>query len=242
MDTLSAKSSRTFILITFFAIAMGFLEAIVVVYLRELYYPKGFVFPLSLLPAKMVTIEWTREIATIIMLVTIGMIAGKNRLQAFLYFLFSFAIWDIIYYVALKLFLNWPDSLFTWDILFLIPITWIGPVLAPVICSITMIGFAIAGIICLEDKGYRLSVNRMEWALLISGSLVIFYTFISDFLKLIIHYAFVSGGGIGEQNTQLLQAITNFVPVNYNWDLFTLGEILIVYAIVHIYRRVKAGR
>jgi hypothetical protein len=128
-----------FLWIAVFAIAMGFLEAIVVVYLRELYYPDGFEFPLRLMSADLVRAEWIREIATLVMLAGIGIIAGRNGLQRLFYALFAFGVWDIFYYVALKLLLGWPASLLTWDLLFLIPVSWLGPVLAPAINSLTMI-------------------------------------------------------------------------------------------------------
>ena len=155
-------------ILTVFSIAMGFLEAIVVVYLRLLYYPDGFSFPFVLLPNDQIIIEWVREIATIAMLASVGIIVGKNKMQQFLYFLFTFAVWDILYYLGLKVFLDWPESLFTWDILFLIPIPWIGPVLAPVICALVMIIFAVSTI-PLQEKGYHLAIKLREWALILQG-------------------------------------------------------------------------
>ena len=131
--------NRTLLSVTVFAIAMGFLEAIVVVYLRDIYYSGGFKFPLMIIPDSTLRIEILREFCTLVMLLSISFIAGKNKLEIFSYFLFTFALWDISYYIGLKLILNWPASFFTWDILFLIPIPWIGPVLAPLISSFTMI-------------------------------------------------------------------------------------------------------
>lgn len=52
---------RKFVWLTLFGIAMGILESIVVVYLRELYYPSGFSFPLGLLPVKIYATEVLRE-------------------------------------------------------------------------------------------------------------------------------------------------------------------------------------
>ena len=75
---------------------MGFLETSVVVYLRELYYPKGFTFPLVIIPNKIAVVEFWREIATIVMLVGAGIIAGKTRLSRFAYFIIAFAIWDTV--------------------------------------------------------------------------------------------------------------------------------------------------
>jgi hypothetical protein len=94
-------------------------------------------------------IEITREFSTLLMLFSVAWISGRNFLQQLSVFLFLFGIWDIFYYVALKIFLDWPGSFLTWDLLFLIPITWLGPVLAPVICSVVMIltAFIFSGII-----------------------------------------------------------------------------------------------
>ena len=123
MKFLSLKTRTTLILLGIFAIAMGFLEAIVVVYLRALYYPNGFNFPLTMFSQRLIEIEWVREIATVVMIITIAWVAGKNFLQRFSYFLYVFAVWDIFYYVALKVFLDWPASFLTWDLLFLIPVS-----------------------------------------------------------------------------------------------------------------------
>ena len=85
---------------------MGFLESAVVVYLREILYPEGFAFPLSPIPVSLAVTELLREVATLIMLVTIGIIAAKRFSTGFAWFIYSFAIWDIFYYVFLKLLLD----------------------------------------------------------------------------------------------------------------------------------------
>ena len=128
--------------LTFFSIAMGVLEAIVVIYLRKLYYPNGFNFPLKVIEPSIGLAEFLREAATIVMLFSVGFIAGTKKSDRFLYFIFCFGIWDLIYYLFLKLFLDWPSSFYDWDILFLIPIPWVGPVLAPCIIAMTMIFIA----------------------------------------------------------------------------------------------------
>jgi len=102
------------------------------------------------------------EAATLIMLVGIGIIAGRNSSERFAWFLYSFAVWDIFYYVFLKLLLNWPESFMTWDILFLIPVTWVGPVIAPVIVSITMIAFALI-ILYSNQKSIPVTIKSSEW-------------------------------------------------------------------------------
>ena len=89
--------------ITLFGIAMGLLEGAVVVYLRELYYPEGFGFPLKLMSNQVALTELFREAATLIMLMSIGALAGRTRIERFAFFIYSFAVWDIFYYVFLKL-------------------------------------------------------------------------------------------------------------------------------------------
>ncbi len=220
-----------FVWLTVFAVAMGFLEGIVVIYLRELYYPAGFSFPLKMLPPELVTIEWIREITTLIMLATVGIMAGRNNLQRLSYFMFAFGVWDIMYYVALKLLIGWPDSLLTWDLLFLIPWSWLGPVLAPVICSLTMIFMAVS-FIRQEENGSRVKPRPSDWVLISFGGAIILYTFLIDYLRLIIHSGVLASKGSPDASKQLLNLITNYVPDSYNWILFISGELLIIALIV----------
>lgn len=210
---------RNFVLLGIFAVAMGFLEAIVVVYLRQIYYPQGFDFPLTPFSLQMLFAEWLREICTIIMLICIAIIAGKDYLQKFSYFLYTFAVWDIFYYIGLKLFLNWPSSFLTWDILFLIPLPWVGPVLAPVICSLTMILLA-GTIIGLQEKGCMASIELSEWGLIFFGAFIIFCTFVWDCFKIIM-----------QEGAYFQQTISQYRPTHYNWHLFAFGEILILCAL-----------
>jgi hypothetical protein len=138
--------SRTVAALLLFGISFGYLEAAVVVYLRAIYdpirervhpgRPAGDLFPLispeQLHAAgpentKRLGIEIGREAATIIMLAAVGLAAGRNFNQRMAAFSIAFGLWDISFYAFLKLMLGWPQSLFTWDILFLIPLPWVGP-------------------------------------------------------------------------------------------------------------------
>jgi hypothetical protein len=236
MKSLVKSITQTFLLLFFFAIAMGFLEGIVVVYMRQLYYPDGFDFPLTFLSPAMLKVEWLREIATVVMLVTIAWLAGRYFIQRLSYFLFTFAVWDIFYYIALKLILDWPSSWLTWDILFLIPITWLGPVLAPVICSLTMIAMAVLYTF-LPVKGHPVIIRPLEWILVLSGSALIFFTFISDYLNLILRNGRITDADSPEVKEQLWKAITSFVPDHYNWLLFFTGELLIIVSVFMVVRK-----
>jgi hypothetical protein len=222
-----------FVWLAVFALAMGFLEGIVVIYLRELYYPEGFDFPLKLMSPELVSIEWIREITTLIMLAAVGIIAGRNNLQRLMYFLFAFGVWDIFYYVALKLLIGWPASLFTWDLLFLIPVSWLSPVLAPVICSVTMIVMAVL-ITLKQEKGFTVDPRPIDWLLIIAGAAIILFTFMFDYVKLIIESGVIGSGSTSDTRGQLLNMITNYLPGTYNWFLFITGELMIIAATVKI--------
>jgi len=222
-----------FLCIAVFAVAMGFLEAIVVVYLRELYYPDGFEFPLRLMSADLVRAEWIREATTLVMLAGIGILAGRNSLQRLFYALFAFGIWDIFYYVALKLLLGWPASLLTWDLLFLIPVSWLGPVLAPIINSLTMILMAML-FIGRQERGYYVRPGISDWILIYSGALVILYTYLVDYSRLLLESGALKSRGSEEAGERLMEMITTFVPEKYNWWLFVAGEALILAATVNV--------
>jgi len=227
------KLHNKFMVVTLFAIAMGLLEAIVVVYLRMIYYPSGFEFPLTLIPPDIFSIELVREATTLIMLVSIGLLAGKSRHQKFAWFLFTFGVWDIIYYVGLKLFLGWPSSLLTWDILFLIPITCIGPVLAPVICSLTMIILA-SLVNTYEERGKIMFFGRLTWSLFVIGSIVIFFSFTKDYASLL--YRETERGILQSVSEPgFTKAIASYIPEEFSWWIFSLGEALILSGIVRVY-------
>lgn len=143
------------LLVTLFAIAMGYVEAAVVVYLRALYYPDGFPIPVKLgalpirftripefenrMPQSMLRTEVGREVATIVMLASLALLVGSTPAQMLGVFLLAFGVWDIFYYVFLKLLIRWPESPKTLDVLFLIPVPWIGPVWLPVSVSVVMV-------------------------------------------------------------------------------------------------------
>lgn len=219
-----------------FALAMGTLEAIVVVYVRELYYPNGFAFPLKTLPKWIVAIEIVRELSTLLMLASVAWMAGKYWLKRLSVFLFLFGIWDIVYYIALKVFLNWPDSFFEWDILFLIPITWVGPVLAPVICSVLMIFMALLfDYYQSKNRLHRLTIT--ELLLLFAGSAVIFISFTIDFGMIIWRGNFLTNFFSLPDNDEFVQIISTWIPGDFRWGVFGTGILIICAAILLVWRR-----
>jgi len=162
-----------------YAVAMAYVEAAVVVYLRALYYPQGFAFPLAPMPVVMAAVEIGREAATLVMLLGVSMLAGADRRERFLAFCVSFGVWDIFYYLWLRVMLGWPPSLLTWDILFLIPVPWVGPVLAPVIVSVLLVT---GGLLLLREgpRGRVASFPPRLWALAIAGALLVLASFTLD--------------------------------------------------------------
>jgi hypothetical protein len=236
LENSQIKVKQGFLNLTIFGIAMGFLEAIVVIYVRQLCYPDGFDFPLKMLPEKMIFIEWIREISTIVMLTMAGIISGRTFLEKFSFFIFTFGIWDIFYYVALKIFINWPSSFLTWDLLFLIPITWLGPVIAPIICSILMISLAII-IVNLSQKNTNFKLNKFEWTFMLAGAFIIFLTFIYDYLKIIFKNGFISKILTLNKDEQFIKIVESYVPVEFCWLAFIAGVCLILLCIFSILRR-----
>ncbi|HNU62716.1 MAG TPA: hypothetical protein PKL04_11005, partial [Methanofastidiosum sp.] len=102
--------TKTIIWVTIFAIAMGFFESAIVIYLRQIVYPDGFSFPLQPIPESLATTEILREAFSLLMLLSVGILTGESTITRFAYFIFSFALWDIFYYIFLKLLINWPES------------------------------------------------------------------------------------------------------------------------------------
>lgn len=167
------------LLLILFGVAMAYLEAAVVVYLRELYYPHGFHFPIRRMPLHMYLVEIGRELATIVMLVVVARLAAKKLWERFGFFVLLFGIWDIFYYVWLKVTINWPSGLTDWDVLFLIPGMWVGPVIAPVLVSAVMI-LAGLGITRLFARGIDYRPNVFAWVLAVPATLIILYTFFGN--------------------------------------------------------------
>jgi hypothetical protein len=232
------KSGTILFWVALFAIAMGLLESAVVIYIREIYYPDGFSFPLKVIDNHILTTEFMREAATLIMLISIAIVAGRSWTERFGLFLYSFGWWDIFYYIFLKLLIDWPESLFTWDILFMIPTTWVGPVLAPVINSLTMI--FLGGISCFfQDKLKSIRIKAMEWILLIIGSFVLLITYMQDYSRyMFIKYSF-SDLFFTFPDQNMMDYATQYIPRHFNWWLFVIGQLLITSAVFLYYLRLR---
>jgi len=232
----NAKSNL--LLVVFFAIAMAYVESAVVIYIREIYYPEGFNFPLRVIDTRIAITELGREMATIVMLISIGLLAGKNRIERFSIFLFAFAVWDIFYYVFLKILIGWPDSLMTMDILFFIPLTWIGPVLAPLLNSMVMIIMAVA-LLHFSQHKTKAGFNLFEWMLLMTGVAIILYVYIENYTHFMLQYLPIKDLILTTNSDKIIEYASNYIPTGFNWPLFIIGTGFHLLAIIHYIFRLK---
>jgi len=210
-----------------FGLSFGYVEAAVVAYLRPLYQPlhgraADDLFPLVTLQQlaaagshypRLLATELLREAATLLMLAAVALAAASNFRQWFAAFLIAFGVWDIFFYVFLKVLLDWPASLLTWDLLFLLPVPWVGPVLAPVLVALAMIG---SGVITLwrEADGRPIRLGWSHGAILVLGGLLIVTAFCWDYQNIL-----ASG-----------------LPNPFNWPLFILGLAIGVGGFLHALR------
>ncbi|MFB0516049.1 MAG: hypothetical protein ACETWG_05530 [Candidatus Neomarinimicrobiota bacterium] len=185
--------------LSLFSLAFGYIEAAVVVYLREPYYPNGFQFPLAAVPSRLVWTEVGREAATLLLLLSVACLVVRHNLRRFAVFVFCFGGWDLIYYLALKLLVDWPASLLDWDVLFLIPFPWTGPVLAPMLVSVALIAAAVLILRLPPDQPPHF--RRLDWLVEIPAGLVIIASFLWNFPTL----------------------RAQEVPRSYPWWLFAIG-------------------
>jgi len=217
--------------IIMFALSMGYLETSVVVYLRALYYPEGFNFPMKAMDYNLAVTEVFRETATLIMILSVGVLVTKLWLHRFAWFLVIFAVWDIVYYVFLKILVDWPDSFFTTDILFLLPSMWTGPVIAPVINSLIMLLLAY---VILSSKGGKNPIGKLSrniWALLIGGSFLILIAYMKDFAVYAIEYRKLQPSGELTLNQFLIELPEQFVPRSFDWLLYSSGVLMHLVAV-----------
>ena len=235
------KTIKTLLLVTSFSIAMGFLESAVVVYLREIYYPNGFCFPMKIISNTVAITEFLREIATIIMLLCFAIIAGKTKIEKFAFFIFSFAIWDIFYYLFLKLLIAWPVSFLDWDILFLIPFTWVGPVIAPIINSITMIILTLI-IIYFAEKRKNVKINFAQWILLIIGSFIVIFAYTEEYMHFMMQYFSFTDLLTYSDSKKILEKACQFVPQHFKWFVFSTGVAFHLVAICLFYLQKKSAK
>jgi hypothetical protein len=221
---------RTVTLLVVFGLSFGYVEAAVVVYLRTMTdavhvsdfasASSGDLFPIptpvELRSAdhgqlwKLLEVEIPREAATLIMMAAVAIALGTSGIEAAAAFVLVFGVWDIAFYGFLKLLIGWPPSLFTWDLLFLLPVPWSGPVLAPVIVSLSMI-FGGTLVLRRQGSGRPVQWDFTHWAGIVLGALVILLSFTWDYPVI----------------------VAGRMPRPYSWLLFGLGEVIGLGSFLH---------
>lgn len=226
MKPFSTRSdSRRWFTVVIFAVAMAWVESAVVYYLRtmvnriEPYQPN----PLPLIGG-MGPVELVREAATLIMLLTVGMLAGQTWRARLGYSALAFGVWDIFYYVFLKAICGWPHSLTDWDILFLLPLPWWGPVWAPMAIASLMI---LWGTLASQFEGDLGRPLRRLWLLNFLGLAIALYVFMADCLR-------VRGGGV--------DAIRKVLPERFQTALFCAALGLMSAPVIHLGLRIFRPR
>jgi hypothetical protein len=198
--------TKQFFWVSIYAIAMALLEAVVVAYLRALLQ----ITDQHVALGSYIPLEIGREVATIVMLVAVGWLAGRTGLERWAYGLFAFGLWDIWYYIWLKVLIDWPETLLDWDILFLIPLRWWGPVLSPVLIASLICIVAVLAVIRME-RGERLEITPKKASVVALGSLLALYIFISDSLHALL---------AGQPDWDTLR------PEPFKWPLFVVALVL----------------
>ena len=216
--TLSARARSTWLVVVLFAIGMAWVEAACVYYLRLLV---GRLDPYQAnpLPAHGVVdqVELVREAATLVMLFAIGMLAGLTWHSRLAYSAIAFGVWDIFYYVFLKVIYDWPKSLFDWDVLFLLPLPWWGPVLAPVCIAVLMIVWGTL----VSQHAVRVPATPampMLWGLTGLGVVTALYVFMADSLHAARH-------GLD---------MTAVLPTDFKWSVFIVALALMSTPVANI--------
>jgi hypothetical protein len=219
-----------------FFVAMSLLESAVVVYLRELYYPNGFRFPLVPMNATVVMTEVLREVATMVMLWTVAALLARTALERFAWFCFGFGIWDLGYYAWLKVLLNWPTAISETDLLFMLPLPWVGPVWAPCLISFGLIGFGLV-IMAARARDRSWKVGALNWWLLGCSVCAFLISFMIDpFEQGVRMDSFVhreTGTG-----SSMSSVIDNYMPGPFNWEWFFIGFVAGLAALVRLLRSV----
>jgi hypothetical protein len=227
---------RAFIWMSAFYIAMAYLESAVVVYLRALYYPAGFDFPLVPMDRSLIGTEVWREAATLLMLLAPAALITRSVLERFAWFCFGFGVWDIFYYVWLKVLLDWPSSLMSRDLLFLIPVPWVGPVWAPCAISLGLIGLAII-ILRGRSRNDQYRLDGRAWALLVTGAMFMIVSFTIDpLLRIEGIDALASASSLGDAGAHALMQGRHYIPERYPWPWFVAGGLLATMGMVRASR------
>jgi len=206
-----------------FAAAMAYVEAAAVVYLRGVLGVTDLIRDVAPFDPHIARVELGRELATLIMIVTLGWAAGRSAQARWGFAFFAFGLWDIFYYAWLKVMLDWPRSLMEPDILFLIPLPWWGPVVTPVLIALlAVVGGALA--VRLDDRGVAVRPSPAHWAAFLAGSFAALYAFMADAIAALPASA---------------EELGRLKPTAFAWPVYGVGFAMMAWSVLSC---VRAGR
>jgi len=213
-------------ILTVFALAMALLEAAVVIYMRQLYYAENplQIFPLRFLNSYDTVLELSRELATVIMIMAVALLAERSsRTRGFAAFVFLFGVWDLFYYFWLKVLMDWPQGWLEWDVLFLIPCVWLGPWICPALISLLFIAWG--GWTLRSERNIYLTPRSL--GIFILGAALGLASFLQPAA------AVLARGGVAE--------LSRYTPGDFWWWLFAVGYLLMTCGLVRTLFPAVAG-
>ncbi len=215
-----SADQRRLLWLTVFAVAMAQVEAALVVHLRTIYYGTESlaVFPLAIFSQRDLTIELVREAATLVMILSVAAIAEKGATRIFAAFVYVFGVWDICYYVWLKVMIGWPQAWLEWDVLFLIPWPWFGPWLTPALIALMFTVWG--GRILYRPSEARFT--RVATTLFVLGAAIALAAFLLPAAPLL------AGGEA---------AFRDYTPNEFPWLLYGTGYLLMLAALWRVTSR-----
>jgi hypothetical protein len=208
----------------FFAVAMAWVESAVVLYLRSLSQQFDPYEPFQLpLGANILHAEMVREVATLLMLGSVGWLAGQTLRSRVALAIVAFGTWDIFYYVFLVPLTGWPRSLLDWDILFLLPLPWWGPVIAPMLIACVMI--AGGTLVALRDSPEQpICPSRYPVLAALVGGTLALYVFMEDALRVL---------------PVSVERLLDLRPERFDWPLFLLALVFLSAPVVELAWRAR---
>lgn len=194
-----------------FAITMAYMEATIVIYLRELYYPDNLLalFPLKLMTSTHFAIELGRESAAMLMIISVAMLVERGFTRCFAVYCYVMGVWDLFYYIWLKLLIDWPTAWLEWDVLFLIPWIWLGPWICPAVIALLFVGWGLF-VIRRDSTDSPIQFSRWNGVLFVLGATCGLASFLQPALPYL-------------NNPVLLEG---YMPGQFNWSLYVAGTLL----------------
>jgi hypothetical protein len=170
------------------------------------------------------------------MLLSLAFVVTQSWVKRLAAFIFCFGTWDIFYYVFLRLLVGWPESLFTWDILFLVPVPWVGRVLDPVLVALLMILMG-CFLLARDESSNQRRIPLVWWLSLVLANVLMLFSMMQDYVFYLSQGR--SGSAMWNVDGTLFEDLATYVPEVFNWPLFLAGYAL---ALLFVLRLIKSGR